>query len=179
MIQSELYSFTKLKQLHLYAREILVRDMEILQSSYDLSLFIMHFLDYKYKVFKEELHQEFFSFLKCSNCDDINNIDNVNKAFESKVNKEIKLVLYKELNQQKLQQLDQEKPIDELIAEFLNYFYDYMKYISIVTKGEKCSDTQIMMFEDKLILDEKYLLNRLHIDKSIEEIIFQKIYWSK
>ena len=153
----KLYSTLKnVGKLHLFFERILLQELPILKSNYEISVLIINFLQNNYKIFSEKCEDKQFTYFAYDKSKNYGFLTNFPLLMQYKT------LFFFEFDDQRLNTIKQ-KTVVELVKEFHKFICKYFEYIFY--DGINRADFNI--FRENFFLDAKYIFNRIFLDKNL------------
>ena len=155
----KVYSTLKnVANLHLFYEKILLNELPILKSNYEISILILNFLQNNYKIFSEKCEEKQFTYFAYDK----------NKCFGYLTNfslvMQYKTLFFFEFNEENITVIKQ-KSVVELINEFYKFMCKYLEFIYF--NGSDKIRKDLSIFKGNYFLDNKYIFNRIFLDNNL------------
>ena len=157
----KLYSTLKnVAKLHLFFERILLQELPILKSNYEISILILNFLQNNYKIFSEKCEDKQFTYFAYDKSKNYGFLTNFPLLMQYKT------LFFFEFDEERLNAIKQ-KDIVELVKEFHKFICKYFEYIYYDGNKYDISRTDLNIFRENYFLDGKYIFNRIFLDKNL------------
>ena len=156
----KLYSTVKnLWKLHLFYEKLLLRELPILKSNYELCLLILNFLQSNYKVFSEKIEDKNFTYFAYDRSKKYGYLTNYPLVMQYKT------LYFFEYDEKRINFI-KKLPVLELAKEFHKFLCKYLEYI--YNDGNLFDKKDDLNFSrDNYFLDIKYIFNRHFLDENL------------
>ena len=153
----KLYSTLKnVGKLHIFFERILLQELPILKSNYEISLLIINFLQNNYKIFSETCEEKQFTYFAYDKS------KNYGFSTNFPLLMQYKKLFFFEFIDEHLNAIKQKTVLD-LVKEFHTFICKYFEFIFY--DGINRADLNI--FRDNYFLDSKYIFNRIFLDENL------------
>ena len=157
----KLYSALKnVGKLHLFFERILLQELPILKSNYEISILILNFLQSNYKIFSEKCEDKKFTYFAYDKSKNYGFLTNFPLLMQ------YKNLFFFEFDDQRLNTIKQKNVID-LVKEFHLFICKYFEYIFYDGKKYDIKRADLNVFREHYFLDSKYIFNRIFLDKNL------------
>ena len=157
----KIYSTLKnVSKLHLFFERILLQEFPILKSNYEISILILNFLQTNYKIFSEKCEDKQFTYFAYDKSKNYGFLTNFPLLMQYKT------LYFFEFDDAHLNDIKQKNVVD-IVKEFHKFICKYFEYI--LYDGNKFDNnrTDLNIFRDNCFLDQKYIFNRIFLDKNL------------
>ena len=157
----KLYSTLKnVGKLHLFFERILLQELPILKSNYEISILILNFLQSNYKIFSEKCEDKKFTYFAYDKSKNYGFLTNFPLLMQ------YKNLFFFEFDDQRLNTIKQKNVID-LVKEFHLFICKYFEYIFYDGKKYDIKRADLNVFREHYFLDSKYIFNRIFLDNNL------------
>ena len=157
----KLYSTLKnVGKLHLFFERILLQELPILKSNYEISILILNFLQSNYKIFSEKCEDKKFTYFAYDKSKNYGFLTNFPLLMQ------YKNLFFFEFDDQRLNTIKQKNVID-LIKEFHLFICKYFEYIFYDGKKYDIKRADLNVFREHYFQDSKYIFNRIFLDNNL------------
>ena len=157
----KLYSTLKnVGKLHLFFERILLQELPILKSNYEISILILNFLQNNYKIFSEKCEDKKFTYFAYDKSKNFGFLTNFPLLMQYKT------LFFFEFDEEHLNAIKQ-KNIVELVKEFHKFICKYFEYIFYDGIKFDTNRNDLNVFKENYFLDSKYIFNRIFLDKNL------------
>ena len=157
----KLYSTLKnVGKLHLFFERILLQELPILKSNYEISILILNFLQTNYKIFSEKCEDKQFTYFAYDKSKNFGFLTNFPLLMQYKT------LFFFEFDEERLNAIKQ-KNIVELVKEFHKFICKYFEYIFYDGIKFDTNRNDLNVFKENYFLDSKYIFNRIFLDKNL------------
>ena len=157
----KLYSTLKnVGKLHLFFERILLQELPILKSNYEISILILNFLQSNYKIFSEKCEDKKFTYFAYDKSKNYGFLTNFPLLMQ------YKNLFFFEFDDQRLNTIKQKNVID-LVKEFHLFICKYFEYIFYDGKKYDIKRADLNVFREHYFLDAKYIFNRIFLDNNL------------
>jgi len=157
----KLYSTLKnVGKLHLFFERILLQELPILKSNYEISILILNFLQSNYKIFSEKCEDKKFTYFAYDKSKNYGFLTNFPLLMQYKT------LFFFEFDDERLNTIKQ-KNVVELVKEFHVFICKYFEYIFYDGKKYDIKRADLNIFRENYFLDTKYIFNRIFLDNNL------------
>lgn len=157
----KLYSTLKnVGKLHLFFERILLQELPILKSNYEISILILNFLQSNYKIFSEKCEDKKFTYFAYDKSKNYGFLTNFPLLMQYKT------LFFFEFDDERLNTIKQ-KNVVELVKEFHAFICKYFEYIFYDGKKYDIKRADLNIFRENYFLDTKYIFNRIFLDNNL------------
>ena len=157
----KLYSTLKnIGKLHLFFERILLQELPILKSNYEISILILNFLQSNYKIFSEKCEDKKFTYFAYDKSKNYGFLTNFPLLMQYKT------LFFFEFDDERLNTIKQ-KNVVELVKEFHAFICKYFEYIFFDGKKYDIKRADLNIFRENYFLDTKYIFNRIFLDNNL------------
>ena len=157
----KLYSTLKnIGKLHLFFERILLQELPILKSNYEISILILNFLQSNYKIFSEKCEDKKFTYFAYDKSKNYGFLTNFPLLMQYKT------LFFFEFDDERLNTIKQ-KSVVELVKEFHAFICKYFEYIFFDGKKYDIKRADLNIFRENYFLDTKYIFNRIFLDNNL------------
>ena len=157
----KLYSTLKnVGKLHLFFERILLQELPILKSNYEISILILNFLQNNYKIFSEKCEDKKFTYFAYDKSKNYGFLTNFPLLMQYKT------LFFFEFDDERLNTIKQ-KNVVELVKEFHVFICKYFEYIFYDGKKYDIKRADLNIFRENYFLDTKYIFNRIFLDNNL------------
>ena len=157
----KLYSTLKnVGKLHLFFERILLQELPILKSNYEISILILNFLQNNYKIFSEKCEDKKFTYFAYDKSKNYGFLTNFPLLMQYKT------LFFFEFDDERLNTIKQ-KNVVELVKEFHAFICKYFEYIFFDGKKYDIKRADLNIFRENYFLDTKYIFNRIFLDNNL------------
>ena len=157
----KLYSTLKnIGKLHLFFERILLQELPILKSNYEISILIVNFLQNNYKIFSEKCEDKQFTYFAYDKSKNYGFLTNFPLLMQYKT------LFFYEFDEERLNVIKQ-KTVVELAKEFHKFICKYFEFIYYEGNKFDINRTDLNIFRENNFLDPKYIFNRIFLDKNL------------
>ena len=157
----KLYSTLKnVGKLHLFFERILLQELPILKSNYEISILILNFLQSNYKIFSEKCEDKKFTYFAYDKSKNYGFLTNFPLLMQ------YKNLFFFEFDDQRLNNIKKKNLID-LVKEFHLFICKYFEYIFYDGKKYDIKRADLNVFREHYFLDSKYIFNRVFLDNNL------------
>ena len=157
----KLYSTLKnVGKLHLFFERILLQELPILKSNYEISILILNFLQSNYKIFSEKCEDKKFTYFAYDKSKNYGFLTNFPLLMQYKT------LFFFEFDDEHLNTIKQ-KNVVELVKEFHAFICKYFEYIFYDGKKYDIKRADLNIFRENYFLDTKYIFNRIFLDNNL------------
>ena len=157
----KLYSTLKnIGKLHLFFERILLQELPILKSNYEISILILNFLQNNYKIFSEKCEDKKFTYFAYDKSKNYGFLTNFPLLMQYKT------LFFFEFDDEHLNIIKQ-KNVVELAKEFHAFICKYFEYIFYDGKKYDIKRADLNIFIENYFLDTKYIFNRILLDNNL------------
>ena len=157
----KVYSTLKnVSKLHSFFEIILLRELPILKSNYEISILIINFLQINYKIFSEKCEDKKFTYFAYDKSKYHGFLTNFPLLMQYKT------LFFFEFDEEKINIIKQ-KSLLELVNEFHKFICKYLEYISSDGNQFEFKRNEFNIFRENYFLDPKYIFNRTFLDKNL------------
>ena len=157
----KVYSTLKnVSKLHLFFERILLQEFPILKSNYEISILILNFLQNNYKIFSEKCEDKQFTYFAYDKSKNYGFLTNYPLVMQYKT------LFFFEFDDAHLNEIRQ-KNVIELIKEFHKFICKYLEYILYDGNKFNFNRSDLNIFRENYFLDNKYIFNRIFLDRNL------------
>lgn len=164
----------KIILIHFYCEDYLLNKLKILDNNYEISILILNFLQYKFKIFNPKTikNKEKFVYFKCSNELDYN------YSYKNKIEYDKEFCFYFDYNYENLNKINENFSIYKLIIKFYEFIYEYFKWNILIYENKEYNIIKMdeeLNFLNKIFVDnnfaqDDFLFTRKFIDNKISNL---------
>ena len=147
-------------KLHSFFEMILLRELPILKSNYEISILIINFLQTNYKIFYGKPIRKKFTYFVYEKSMDHGFLTNFPLLMQYKP------LFFFELDNEKIN-IIKKKTLLELVIEFHKFICQYLEYISSLGSKFESKRKEFEIFEDNYFKKENYIFNRIFLDENL------------